>query len=200
MPVSKRRHVLATLRQHLFLTQRELADLVGASVELVKSVELGRAPLSSSLAQRTSSATGVRLDWLLRNDENAPLSSPYTADYNAEFFQRWRARRSLPLEADLQGYVPTYFLGNYVALRGVAEAAVSQGEHSIELLMYQFEEFILHTRRKYGTSPGFEVEGNATITPEQLEVVSKDLSTAQDHVKKEARIFGHAAKSTRTCV
>ncbi len=189
---------MALLRRHLHLTQREMAELVDVSVELVKSVELGRTPLSPRLAKRTSSATGVRLDWLMRNDEATPPSSLYTAEYNFEFFQRWRARRSLPPEADLQAYVPTYFLSQYVALRGVADAAADQGEHAIELLMYQFEEFIHDARRKYGTSPGFGVDVDAhTITAEQLKIVSVDLAAAEEHMKKATKIFGSATRRTR---
>ena len=75
MPVSVKRHNLARLRKELQITQAKLAALLRCSSATIKAVEIGKLPLSESLAERIGRATGVDPIWLLQNDLNAPIAA-----------------------------------------------------------------------------------------------------------------------------
>ena len=168
-----------------------MADLVGVSLDLIKSVELLRAPLSPQLAQKIASATGVRIEWLLKNDPTVAPQSSYTVDYTIDFFRAWKTRRSVPLEADLREYVPVFLLARYVSLRGVAEAAAAKSEHDVELLMYEFEEFVSGARAKYGSLAGFDVESDLhSVTPNQIKIAKEDVRAAEEQLRTESKIYG----------
>jgi transcriptional regulator with XRE-family HTH domain len=82
MRTPARKHVLCILREILGLTQKQLAQLVGASRPTIQAIELGRLLLSDHLAQRVSEETGVSIHWLKANDlGRRPVnrsSRPYT--------------------------------------------------------------------------------------------------------------------------
>ena len=184
-------HVTAKLRLQLQMTQHAMADLVGVSVHTIKSVELTRIPLSPQLAQKIAAATGVRLEWLLRNDLDTPPQSSYTANYTADFFRAWRSRRSVPLDAELRAYVPVFLLEKYVSLRGAAEAAATKSEHDVELLMYEFEEFVAAARKKYGSVPGYDNETvSHSVTPNQILIAKQDTRAAEEQLETETKLFG----------
>jgi transcriptional regulator with XRE-family HTH domain len=73
MPVSVKRHNLARLRKELEITQTELARLLRCSSATIRAVEIGKLPLSESLAERIAAATGVDPIWLRRNDLAAAM-------------------------------------------------------------------------------------------------------------------------------
>ena len=66
--VSKRRHVLVTLREELNLTQRGLARLSSCSHPTIQAIELGKLALSQRLACRIAARTGADTKWLLANN------------------------------------------------------------------------------------------------------------------------------------
>jgi DNA-binding XRE family transcriptional regulator len=73
MPASKRKHVLARLREHLSLTQQQLAVWCGYSEVTIQSIEVGRLALSQKLAEQISRVTGAPVKWLLANDLKSPI-------------------------------------------------------------------------------------------------------------------------------
>jgi transcriptional regulator with XRE-family HTH domain len=79
------RHVLAKVRRALGnISQRELADYVGCSVDTIRSIEQDRLKLPKRLAWRISDAIGISYDWLLDNDLSRPpvnqAGQPYSRD------------------------------------------------------------------------------------------------------------------------
>jgi DNA-binding XRE family transcriptional regulator len=73
MPASKRKHVLARLREHLNLTQQQLALWCGYSEVTIQSIEVNRLRLSEKLAEQISRVTGAPVKWLLANDLKSPI-------------------------------------------------------------------------------------------------------------------------------
>ncbi len=74
MPASVRLHNLVRLREHLKLTQGQLAELVRYAPITIRSVETGKLGLSRELAERVAAVTACDAAWLLNNDLKAPLS------------------------------------------------------------------------------------------------------------------------------
>jgi transcriptional regulator with XRE-family HTH domain len=68
MRTPARKHVLCILREIIGLTQKQLAQLVGASRPTIQAIELGHLRLSDHLAHRVSEETGVSVHWLKAND------------------------------------------------------------------------------------------------------------------------------------
>ncbi len=86
------RHNLARLRLELGLQQQGMANLAGGcSRELIKSVELGRKPLTKRLAETIFLATGVSAKWLLDNDLTAPIVDDWDQPYTRETFEKAKA-------------------------------------------------------------------------------------------------------------
>jgi transcriptional regulator with XRE-family HTH domain len=65
MTESQGRTKLAQLRKVLGISAREFADLMGRSVDTVKSLESGRLALSRNLADDINFNLGVSMSWLL---------------------------------------------------------------------------------------------------------------------------------------
>jgi transcriptional regulator with XRE-family HTH domain len=76
MRVSPRRHVLVEMRQRLGLTQSQMGALIGVSRRTVQSIELGTMPMSERIAYAICEKTGVRPDWLLKNDLKSLARQP----------------------------------------------------------------------------------------------------------------------------
>jgi hypothetical protein len=80
--LSLSQHPVARVRHILGLQQKELAALIKASARTVQDIELGKLPLSRSVAIRMMIVTGVRLESLLHPER--PLidvgGRPYAAD------------------------------------------------------------------------------------------------------------------------
>jgi transcriptional regulator with XRE-family HTH domain len=72
MPKKKDRpkHILRWTREQLGLSQARLAELIGASIFSVQSIETGRMPLSERYAYRLSAATGIEPAWFVANKLN----------------------------------------------------------------------------------------------------------------------------------
>jgi hypothetical protein len=75
MPATKRKHVLASLREYLGATQGQFAIWCGCSAFTIQSIEVGRLVLSKKLAERISLVTGVSAEWLLKNKLDSPMPS-----------------------------------------------------------------------------------------------------------------------------
>ena len=73
MPATKRKHVLASLREYLGATQGQFAIWCGCSAFTIQSIEVGRLALSKKLAERISLVTGVPAEWLLKNKFDSPM-------------------------------------------------------------------------------------------------------------------------------
>ena len=88
MRLSPKRHVLAILRvDHLKVSQQRLAEAVRVSMDLIRSVELDRLPLTEKLAMRVASATGVSVRWLLDNNKDAPPTMMSGARFSPYHFE-----------------------------------------------------------------------------------------------------------------
>jgi DNA-binding XRE family transcriptional regulator len=85
------KHALAVLRVFLGMRQKELAELVGRSTRTIQAVEVGPLVLSESLAREISAKTGASLDWLMRNDVDAPIVDTEGKPYTKETYERARA-------------------------------------------------------------------------------------------------------------
>ena len=92
MRPSPKRHVVALLRLELGFEQRKFAPIIGCSVETLRSVELGRLPLSDNLAEKIFMTTGVSLDWLKANDLKAEMIASDGSPYDPINFEmaNWR--------------------------------------------------------------------------------------------------------------
>lgn len=70
------------LRSILGQTQAQFADFIGVSLDLIKSIECGRKPLSPAVAQRIQFSTGARTPGLLAGNGEIldRAHKPYTRD------------------------------------------------------------------------------------------------------------------------
>jgi transcriptional regulator with XRE-family HTH domain len=66
------RHPVAVLRNILEMSQTEFGALSDCSSRTIQAVELGKLPLSESLALRIAHSTGISIEWLLKGDPAAP--------------------------------------------------------------------------------------------------------------------------------
>jgi len=64
------------IREQLDMTQSDLANLIGASVHTIQSIELGRLTLSERFAYKIAEQTGVSPRWLRANKLKKPLPDP----------------------------------------------------------------------------------------------------------------------------
>jgi transcriptional regulator with XRE-family HTH domain len=76
MPAPKPNLNLARLRQHLRLTQGQVAQLAGCSRIAIQSIERGILGLSKPMAAKLGAALHVPADWLLVNDPNSRIPEP----------------------------------------------------------------------------------------------------------------------------
>jgi transcriptional regulator with XRE-family HTH domain len=76
MPAFKPNRNLARLRQHLRLTQGQVAHLAGCSRIAIQSIERGILALSKTMAAKLQSALHRPADWLLANDPKSPIPEP----------------------------------------------------------------------------------------------------------------------------
>jgi transcriptional regulator with XRE-family HTH domain len=81
------RNNLRQLRDILALTQPQLASLAGCSMDLIHSVETGRARLSTKVANQISRRTGISDAWLT-GDLQAPMVALDGKPYTLETFQQ----------------------------------------------------------------------------------------------------------------
>jgi transcriptional regulator with XRE-family HTH domain len=88
---SPKRHALAILRLKLGLTQKEMARLADCSTVTIQSIELGRLPVSRTLANHISMLTGVSRDWLQAGDPNRPVVTDEGNPYTPETFEMFGA-------------------------------------------------------------------------------------------------------------
>src|SRR5262249_32561654 len=95
MPPSKQKHVLVRLRQHLGLSQKQLAAWCACSEVTIQSIEVGRLALSKNLALRISRATAVPAEWLLANDLKSPLPKLALKPLANDAFLNTRLSRTL---------------------------------------------------------------------------------------------------------
>ncbi len=91
MRPSPKRHTLAVLRLIIGLTQKEMADLCECSTATIQAIELGKLKMSLTFADNVTNKTNVQLDWLMRNNVNAPPVDGYGKPYTLELFEEWRA-------------------------------------------------------------------------------------------------------------
>lgn len=96
MSASKKRHVLAELRDKLGLKQHSLAGEAGYHWRTIQDVERLKLKLSRRLAEDISQVTRVSPDWLLANDPDRPCvnvdGSPYR---DSEDYEQARSERSV---------------------------------------------------------------------------------------------------------
>jgi transcriptional regulator with XRE-family HTH domain len=84
MPAAKPNGNLARLRQHLGLTQGQVAHLVGCSRIAIQSIERGILSLSKPMAAKLQGALGVPAEWFLVNDPNSPVPEPLHVSENGK--------------------------------------------------------------------------------------------------------------------
>jgi transcriptional regulator with XRE-family HTH domain len=66
-------HKLAIVRKNIGFHQVEMANVLGVTVDAIKSIESGRMKLSQDLAERVQRETGVTAEWLLADDITKPI-------------------------------------------------------------------------------------------------------------------------------
>jgi transcriptional regulator with XRE-family HTH domain len=111
---TRRRHLLATAREILQLSQTELGLLVGAAQRTIQAIELQVRPLSERLAHRLSEETGIPAKQLLANELAPPLDPAAVRKQFAQA-QRFKARH-------LVQRAPRMFLfRSYVVMRVIAD-------------------------------------------------------------------------------
>ena len=190
MRPSKNSHVLAALRKCLSLRQQDLADLAYCSRSLIQSVELGNTPLSIELAKKISTATGVRIDWLLENDRSKPPCSSYAAAYNREFFVEYRARRHTPVVADLKVGTSLYVTGKCATLHDLFESAADKSEITWLLLSHELDAFLASARARHDlTETTFTKTDGQLLTIPQLLVAEHAMQAAREYLEAEAKVF-----------
>ena len=96
MRTSPMRHTLAVLRSTIGLGQKGMAELVDCSTRTIQAIELHSPDtpglkLSERLAYEISVKTGVSLEWLMKDDVEAPILGRNGKPYTLEAYERTRA-------------------------------------------------------------------------------------------------------------
>lgn len=86
-----RKTTAAVLRATCGINKEEMADVLGCSVDTIRSVECGRGRLTEDLARRMSHETGVSLAWLLAGDPKTPPTLASGEKYTEEIYKKMRA-------------------------------------------------------------------------------------------------------------
>lgn len=90
----KKMSVVQHLRESLGMPQKQFMDVIGRTLDAVRSLECGRLALSQSLAAEIAVATGISLEWLMAGDATKPMTSQYGGGpYSKAVFDRVQAQR-----------------------------------------------------------------------------------------------------------
>lgn len=84
----KPRHPLGVARRIAGLRQKELAALLGYSLQMVKKVEGGENKISEPMALMAYVKLGVDYDWLMAGDPAKPAKSADANSYTKEDYER----------------------------------------------------------------------------------------------------------------
>jgi transcriptional regulator with XRE-family HTH domain len=87
MRQSVNRHVLASLRNVIGLSQKKFGELCGVTRDTILSIETRRLKLSEKLAVRISEETGASTSWLLENDLSQEPIDPYKVPITKSTFE-----------------------------------------------------------------------------------------------------------------
>jgi transcriptional regulator with XRE-family HTH domain len=82
----KAKHVITELREIIGLTQTQFGELIGRSLPVIQSIEIGRQRLNEEIAQEVWRQTGVNKKWLLENDASKPIRNSAGALYTLADF------------------------------------------------------------------------------------------------------------------
>ena len=89
----KRKTTAAVLRATCGIKNQEMAEILGCSVDTIRSVECGRGRLTEDLARRMSYETGVSLAWLLKGDLKMPPVTASGEPFTEEIYEKMRAEK-----------------------------------------------------------------------------------------------------------
>lgn len=89
-------HPLAVLRTQLGLGQKEFGKMVGRHWRTIQSIELGKLPLSTKLAELICEETGVGFHWLMKGDAGAPIVDDRGLRWKPENYYDAQGRKLLP--------------------------------------------------------------------------------------------------------
>jgi hypothetical protein len=104
MRKSTLQHPLAILRTGLELGQKEFGEKVGRHWRTIQSIELGKLPLSTKLAERVCDETGVNFQWLMNGKPDAPIIDERGLPWKREAFFDAQGRKVPPWAALGQHY------------------------------------------------------------------------------------------------
>ena len=123
-----KQHWVQWVREKLGLSQRQLAELIGASIYTVQSVETARLPLGARYADRLSAATGIPAAWFRENKLRAPLPDAAAMREHFEHFDE--AQQGVSAEgAYLAALLPRMFI-NHLAWLADAVADKLGGDYT----------------------------------------------------------------------
>jgi transcriptional regulator with XRE-family HTH domain len=90
--IALKKNCVQWAREQLRLNQRQLAELIGASIYTVQSIETGRLTVSEKNANRLSAMTGIDPAWFRANKLTPPLPSATKVQrhFNAAQQGGWR--------------------------------------------------------------------------------------------------------------
>lgn len=89
---SRNKTALAVLRGiagHEFGNDAEFAKLIGRSRSWLKKAQCGRMAMTWFSAEKISDATGVKYDWIFKNDPSVPPVSHDNQPYNHDYFLQY---------------------------------------------------------------------------------------------------------------
>jgi len=142
MKPSPLKHTLAILRHAIGpdMTQKEMARLVKRSPVTIQKIELLKLPLAESLGLEIAYRTGVKVDWLMKNDINAPIVDSDLQPYTRETFERRQAVNPNDPQLLFNAYfhVPTILTMCVMNVaRGALAAQAAKQVGAVELFGYR---------------------------------------------------------------
>lgn len=162
------KHPISLLREHLGLTQKDIAKLLGKSVSIVQKIELTKKPVSREIAEQLAIKTGVSLEWILKGDPTDPirdfLGFPYS---RKDFEQRYDpyTLETRPVEADRFRCI--YFL--LTRIGELVRITLSATERKqIESFMATASVAVSDWKREFGLSSALDEEFKSNAIREAL--------------------------------
>jgi hypothetical protein len=128
-------HPLAVLRTITGLSQKEFADLIGASTANVQAIELRKRRLTDSRAVRISLETGVDVGWLLSNRPKDPPMAEGGMGFDRCFFDQHRA----DVEFGHIGLAPTIAEGCLINCLGLIAAIMLKAHERGRCNLYVYK-------------------------------------------------------------
>jgi hypothetical protein len=176
----------------LFCTRCGLLD---RSPVTIQKIELNKLTLAQSLAQEISNQTGVSLEWLLKNDVNAPIVDIRGEAYTSKSFQEFQAA-ALWRKVPAVGIMESTHMG--VTARRRIDSLILRAYKSdaIPLLAYRLSAALSVLEKDFGVTDADAKAVTTQYTESMMTKIKKERALI-DGYERQAFFHAMGAESKR---